>query len=133
MSLAWPWLGRPLTKGNQWKCWDPALGPNVVGLLVLLSPNIWPTQSLTGWYLVTWLVGWPIAAHKLAGWLTTYCTKYQPHPSPKERHAVVMCMTTLVTKPVVRWTPRKPSSGQEQYYVVSGWLSVRHPPSRDIW
>ena len=70
--LDWPWSGRSLPKGNQWECWDPRLGPNVFRLPVHLPPNIWPTQSLTGWYLVTWLVGWPIAAGKLAllaGWL----------------------------------------------------------------
>ena len=70
VSLAWPWSGRSLPKGNQWECWDPGLGPNVVRLPALLPPNIWPTQSLTGWHFVRWLVGWPIAAGKMAGcWL----------------------------------------------------------------
>ena len=80
LSLAWPWSGRSLPKRNQWECWDPGLGPNVVGLPGHLPPNMWPTQSLTSWYLVTWLVGWPIAAGKLDGWLTAYDTKYQPDP-----------------------------------------------------
>ena len=31
LSLVWPWSGRSLPKGNQWECWDPGLGPNVVG------------------------------------------------------------------------------------------------------
>ena len=69
VSLAWPWSSRSLPKENQWECSDPRLGSNVIGLLVLLQPNICPTQSLTGWYFVTWLVGWLIAAGKLAGWL----------------------------------------------------------------
>ena len=30
VSLAWPWSGRLSPKGNQWLCWDPGLGPNVV-------------------------------------------------------------------------------------------------------
>ena len=40
LSLAWPWSGRSLPKGNQWEWWDPGLGPNVVGLPVHLPfPN----------------------------------------------------------------------------------------------
>ena len=27
LSLAWPWSGRSLPKGNQWECWDPGQGP----------------------------------------------------------------------------------------------------------
>ena len=26
LSLAWPWPGRSLPKGNQWECWDPGTG-----------------------------------------------------------------------------------------------------------
>ena len=42
LSLAWPWPGRSLPKGNQWECWDPGLGPNVVGLPVHLPPQCIP-------------------------------------------------------------------------------------------
>ena len=38
-ALAWPWWCRSLPNGNQWKCWDPGLGPNVVRLLVHLPPQ----------------------------------------------------------------------------------------------
>ena len=41
-ALAWPWWGRLLPKGNQSECWDPALGPNVVGLPVYLPPQCTP-------------------------------------------------------------------------------------------
>ena len=27
LSLAWPWSGRSLPKGNQWEWWDPWQGP----------------------------------------------------------------------------------------------------------
>ena len=27
LSLAWPWSGRSLPKGNQWEWWDPGQGP----------------------------------------------------------------------------------------------------------
>ena len=37
---AWSWTGRTLSKGHQWECWDPGLGPNVVRLAVLLSNKI---------------------------------------------------------------------------------------------
>ena len=39
LSLAWPWPGMSLPKGNQWECWDPELGPNVVRLPVHLPPQ----------------------------------------------------------------------------------------------
>ena len=39
VSLAWFWSGRSLPPGNQWDCWPPELGPNVVGSPVLPSPN----------------------------------------------------------------------------------------------
>ena len=42
LSLAWPWPGRSLPKGNQWECWDPGLGPNVVWLPVHLPPPMYP-------------------------------------------------------------------------------------------
>ena len=42
LLLAWPWWGRLLPKGNQWKCWDPGLGPNVVRLPVHLPPLMHP-------------------------------------------------------------------------------------------
>ena len=40
VSLAWSWSGRSLPPGNQWVCWYPELGPNVVRSPVLPSPNI---------------------------------------------------------------------------------------------
>ena len=84
MSLAWPWPGRSLPKGNQWEFWGPGLGPSVFWLPVLLPPTIWPTWRLTGWFFFTWLVGWPIAGGRLAGWLTSYQTKCQPDPPQAE-------------------------------------------------
>ena len=66
-----------------------------------LPPHIWPPQSLTGWYLVTWLVGWPITA----GWLATYHTKCQPDPPPG-RDMLWPCVWLLRShRPVVRCTP----------------------------
>ena len=90
MSLAWLWSGRSLPKGNQWKCWEPRLGPNVAGLQVLLPLNIWPTLSLTSWYFVTWLANCSWQAGWLAGWLpikqnvslTLPATKYLTNPNP---------------------------------------------------
>ena len=42
LSLAWPWPGRSLPKGNQWENWDPGLGPNVVRLPTHLPPQCTP-------------------------------------------------------------------------------------------
>ena len=52
----------------------------VVRLPVLLPPTIWPVQSLTGWYFVTWLFGRPIAAGKVAGYLSN---KMSTWPCPQ--------------------------------------------------
>ena len=90
VSHAWPWSGRSLPNGSQWECWDPGLGSNVVRLPVLPPSDQPKAQSLIGWYFVTWLVGWQIAAGKLAGWLTAYWTKCQLYPPPG-RHLVAMC------------------------------------------
>ena len=115
MSLAWPWSGRSLAKGNQWECWDPGQGTKVVGLPVLLPPNIRPTQSLTGWYLVMWLVGWPIAA----GWLpVTQNVNLTLLPG---RDILWPCVWLLwLHRPLIRCTPLlEASSDQEQYYIRS--------------
>ena len=45
-ALAWPWWGRSLPKGNQWECWNPGLGPNVVRFSVHLTPLNAPWHSL---------------------------------------------------------------------------------------
>ena len=42
LSLAWPWPGRSLPKGNQWECWDPGVGPNVVRFPVHLPSPMHP-------------------------------------------------------------------------------------------
>ena len=109
-SFSWPWSGRSLPKENQWEYWDAGLRPNDIGHIGTpyapsLPPNIWSTQSQTGWYFVTWLVGWPIAAGKLAGWLTTYQTKCQPDPPPGW-DILWPCVSLLWShRPVVRCTP----------------------------
>ena len=77
--------------------WLPDCLSNKMSTWPSLPPNIWPTWNLRGWYLVTWLVGWPIAAGKLAGWLSAYQTTCQPDPLSRQRHLVVMCVTTLAT------------------------------------
>ena len=46
LSLAWPWPHRSLPKGNQWECWDPGLGPNVVRLPVHLPPPMHPLPPM---------------------------------------------------------------------------------------
>ena len=130
VSLAWPWSGMSLTKGNQWECWDPRLGPNVVGLLVLLPPNFRPIQSLTGWYFVTWLVGWPIAVGKQAGWLTVYQIKCQPDPpchqisdQPQAWQVDILSHGWLagqlqLPSRLAGWLPIKPSR-------LAGWLPIK--------
>ena len=46
---------------------------------VLLPPTISPTWSLTGWYFVTWLVSWPIAACWLADCLSNKMSSWPSH------------------------------------------------------
>ena len=50
LSLAWPWPGRSLPQGNQWECWDPGLGPNVVRLPVHLPPQYTPDTHWCPWH-----------------------------------------------------------------------------------
>ena len=115
-------------KGNQWECWDPGQGPNVVGLPILLPPTIWPTHSLTGWYFVTWLVGWPIAAGKLAGWLTTYCTKCQPDPHLGRDILWPSVWLLWSHRPVVRCTLSRDISWSSLVLLWAGWPLVRCTP-----
>ena len=42
LSLAWPWQGRSLPKGNQWECWDPGLGPMWSGSQSTCLPQCTP-------------------------------------------------------------------------------------------
>ena len=49
LPLAWPLSGRSLPKGNQWECWYPGLGPNVVGLPVNLPPKYTPGTPYNPW------------------------------------------------------------------------------------
>ena len=117
VSLAWPWSGRSPPKGTSGSGGTLDWGPMWQGSQSLLPPHIWPTQSLTGWYLVAWLVGWPIAAGKLAGWLTAYHTKCQPDPPSMQWHLVTMCVTYI-----------------GHIYLWSHWLQSDVPlPSRDMY
>ena len=95
VSLAWPWSGRSSPLEEPVGVLGPWTGAQCGLAPVLLPATIWPTQSLTGWHFFTWLVGWPIAAGYLAGWLTDYLTKCQPDPPP-DRHLVAKCVTTVV-------------------------------------
>ena len=49
-ALARPWWGRSMPKGNQWECWDPGLGPDVVRLPVHLPPQMHPCTPNAPWH-----------------------------------------------------------------------------------
>ena len=116
MSLAWPWSGRSHPTGNQWECWDPGQGSNVVGPPVLLPPNIWPTQSLRGWYLVTWLVGWPIAAGWVADCLSNKMSTWPSLPPN------IWPAQSLTGWYLVMWLVGWPIAAGK----LAGWLTAYH-------
>ena len=72
------------------------------------------------------MVGWPIAAGKLAGWLTAYHTKYQPNPPPGQRHLVAKCVTTLVTLTCGQmYLTGRDTSWPSLVLLQAGWPLVR--------
>ena len=94
-------------KGDQWECWDPGLGSNVVGPPVLPPPTMWPTQSQGD-----------ICAN---GWLAEgYLTKGQPDPPLKQRHLVAKCVTTFGQ--VNLWSDVPPG----QRYLVAKCHTISH-------
>ena len=132
VSLAWPWSDTSLPKGSQWECWDPGQGPNMVRPPDLLPPTIWPTHNLTGWYFVTWLVGWPIVAGKLPGWLMSIKQNVKLTPQAQtscDQVCDYFGHTDL-------WSDVPPTDtfhGQVWYFFGQDDLLVRcNPPGRDI-
>ena len=89
-SLAWPWSGRSLPKGNQWECWDPGQGPKVVRIPVHLPPHIWPTQSLTR-LISCHMAGWLANCSWQAVWLTD-CLLHKMSTLPQVRHTPSRCI-----------------------------------------
>ena len=95
LSLALPWSGRSLPKGNQWECWNPGLGPNAVGL-----PSPPATKYLTNpkpdRLISCHMAGWLVNCTWQARWLAhCYCIKCQPDPPPREIHVLVMGVNTF--------------------------------------
>ena len=103
-------------------------GPVMLGSL---SSCHQPTdQSLTGWYFIIWLVGFPIAAGKLAGWLTAYWTEWQPDCPQVETSCGHLC-DYFGHKDL--WSdvpPVETSHGQVWYYYKQADLWSVYPP---IW
>ena len=119
-------------KGSQWQCWGPGLGPSVVRPQVLPPPTMWPTWSLTGWLLCTWLTAWLLnemstwpssQAETSCGQVWYYFTFWvrltlgQMH-SPRQRHLVAKCNTTAPLGQVDLWLD-VPPTGRDIL-----WLSV---------
>ena len=131
MSLAWPWSGRSLPNGNQWECWDPGLGRNVVRLPVFLPPSAQPQTWQVDILSHGWLAGQLQVASWLAGWLTAYQTKCQPYPPPG-RHLVAMCIMKLVTWTLQAWCEFGQMSSQLNIMsdICSNWKSC---PDIERW
>ena len=137
VSLAWLWSGRSLPQGETVRVLVPWTGaqcgqhPQFSCHQISDQPKVWQVDNL-----LTWLVTWPIAA----GWLTGYCTKYQP-ALPKAEASGAQCVTTLVRLTCGQmYSLVETSSGQEWYYIGpvfrsgwpfafrSGWTLVRCTP-----
>ena len=126
VSLAWLWSVGHSSRGTVGVL-GPWLEPNLVRLPVLLPPTIWPTQSLTVWYFITWLVDWPIAAGKLADCLSH---KISTWPSPGRDILWSSVWLLWSHRPVVRCTPIATSHGPVWYYLRQAelWSDVPPPP-----
>ena len=122
-------------KGNQWECWEPGQGPNMVGPPVLLPQTIWPTWQLdrlifchvAGWLAsCNWQAGW------LAGWLPI---KHKCKPDPPLGRDILWPSVWLLWsyRPVVRCTPPvETPHGQVWYYIRQDDLWSDVLPGRDI-
>ena len=116
LSLAWPWSGRSLSKGNQWECWDPGLGPNVVGFPVHLPPPISPDIPANP--LIPLHPCWPSDAPytPASGSAGTQCGQA---PSPP----ATQCFLT----PLHPWSPLHPYQWECLDPMWSGFQSTCHP------
>ena len=122
-SSKWPWWGRSLPKGNQWECWDPGLGPNVVGLPVHLPPPILPDTPRSPM---------PVPQY------TSYTLGCHPHPLgapmclyapipvwPQSTYTPISPNTPLTTPtpPDVPYSPQEPPMPPYATYTPSGpWV-----------
>ena len=114
-------------KGNQWECWDPGQGPNVVGPLsschqLSEQPAAWQVDILShGWLadqlqLTIWLAGWlPI--------------EQNVNLTPLGRDILwpsvsLHCWHRLV----VKCTPSRDISWPSLVLLWAGWPLVRCPP-----
>ena len=122
--LAWPWSCRSLPKGNQWECWDPGLGPNVVRLPVLLLPSDQPKA----WQVDILSHGWLAGHLQLADCLLN---KMSTLPSPQAEtscgHVCNHCGHIDQMYPTV-----ETSNGQVWNYCEQAALQSDVPPARDI-
>ena len=83
LSLAWPWSGSSLPKGNKWKWWDPWLGPNMVGLPVYLPPQCPLTPPAIPLMPHTPLTPcWPLSPYTLNAPDTPYILASPQSPTP---------------------------------------------------
>ena len=131
VSLAWPWSGRSLPKGEPVGVLGPWTGAQCGQVPCPPATNYLTTQRLTGWYLVTWLVGWPVAAGKLAGWLPIEQNVNLTLPKAETSCGQVFDYFGHLDL----WSnvpPLETSHSQVCYYFRQNdlWLDV--PPSRDI-
>ena len=126
VSLAWPWSGRSVPKGNQWEartldwgpiCWAPS-SPTTNDVTNLKS------DRLTFLHMAGWLAN----CSWLADWLSNKMLTWPPGGDilwPSGYH-----FTFGSGWPLVRWTlPTETSCGQVCYYCsqVALWSDVHHP------
>ena len=95
VSLAWPWSGKSLPRGELVGVLGPWTGaqcgqvscPPATKYLTNLQPEV-DILSHSNWLAnCSWQ----------AGWLSAYCTKCQSDPPPRQRHLVAKCVSALIT------------------------------------
>ena len=117
LSLAWPWSGRSLPKGNQWECWDPGLGPNVARLPVHLPSPMPPYTP----YTLPPLMPLHPAGPECPQWSSE---PLHALPAPDTLHPLLApCHPTPLTPqcPLTPPIPKLKSSCQEWYNCMWAW------------
>ena len=103
-------------KGNQWECWNPGQGPNVVRPPVHLPPTMWPTQRL----IFVHMAGWLANCSWLADWLSNKMSTW-PSLQAEISGGQVCCYFGQVDPWSDVPSQTEASCGQVWYYFRYGW------------
>ena len=119
LSLAWPWPGRSLPKGNQWECWDTGLGPNVVRLPVHLPPPMHPYTPSAPDTLHPLCSPW---YHLYTTWPWVPTLPAIPKGTLTPLHPLTAPTSLMAPIPLTPYNPRSPSGPDATYTPAVPWV-----------